>query len=87
MKKIILVLALALFSVAAVSAKPKYIGMKRAKEIASQQAKGTMALDTKTHKVYLATAKFGEAPAPTTAQPRPRAPMIPNTFVILVYGK
>ena len=46
----------------------------------------TMALDSKTHKVYLATAQFGPTPAATTAQPRPRAPMIPNTFVILVYG-
>ena len=47
----------------------------------------TMAIDTKTHKVYLPTAQFGTAPAPTKEQPRPRAPMIPNTFVILVYGR
>ena len=42
MKKTILVLALALFSVAAISAKPKYIGMAKAKEIASQQVQGTI---------------------------------------------
>ena len=47
----------------------------------------TMAVDTKTHKVYLPTAQFGPVPAPTKEQPRPRAPMIPNTFVILVYGR
>lgn len=47
----------------------------------------TMALDTSTHKVYLPTAKFGPAPAPTEAQPRPRPPMLPDSFVILVYGK
>lgn len=47
----------------------------------------TMALDAKTHKVYLPTAKFGEAPAATAQNPRPRAPMLPNSFVILVYGK
>ncbi len=46
-----------------------------------------MAVEEMTHKVYLPTAEFGTAPAPTTAQPRPRAPMVPNTFVILVYGK
>lgn len=55
--------------------------------VVTQPRARTMALDTKTHKVYLPTAQFGTAPAPTTAQPRPRAPMVPNTFVILVYGK
>jgi len=47
----------------------------------------TMALDTKTHKVYLPTAEFGATPAPTKDQPRPRAPMVPGTFMILVYGR
>jgi YVTN family beta-propeller protein len=47
----------------------------------------TMAIDIKTHKVYLPTAQFGTAPAPTKEQPRPRAPMLPDSFVILVYGK
>ncbi|MGH7784064.1 MAG: YncE family protein [Candidatus Binatia bacterium] len=47
----------------------------------------TMAIDTKTHKVYLPTAKFGETPAPTAQQPRPRAPIIPDSFVVLVYAK
>lgn len=42
MKKIALVLALALFCVAGVSAKPKYIGMKKAKAIARQQVQGTI---------------------------------------------
>jgi YVTN family beta-propeller protein len=47
----------------------------------------TMTIDTKTHKLYLPTAQFGAAPAPTKEQPRPRAPMLPNSFVILVYGR
>ena len=47
----------------------------------------TMALDSKTHKVYLPTAQFGQAPAPTKDQPRPRPPMLPNSFVVLVYGR
>jgi YVTN family beta-propeller protein len=47
----------------------------------------TMTIDTKTHKLYLPTAQFGTAPAPTKEQPRPRAPMIPNSFVVLVYGR
>ena len=47
----------------------------------------TMTIDTKTHKVYLPTAQFGPTPAPTKEQPRPRAPMLPNSFEILVYGR
>ncbi len=58
-----------------------------AENVKTQPRARTLAVDTKTHKVYLPTAQFGTAPAATTAQPRPRAPMIPNTFVILVYGK
>jgi DNA-binding beta-propeller fold protein YncE len=41
----------------------------------------TMALDTTTHRIYLATAKFGSE---TDAKGRPK--MIPGTFKILVYG-
>ena len=58
-----------------------------AENVTTQPRARTMAVDTKNHKVYLATAQFGPAPAATTAQPRPRPPMIPNSFVILVYGK
>ena len=47
----------------------------------------TMALDTKTHQVYTVTAEFGPAPAPTTAQPRPRPPMIPGSFTVLILGR
>lgn len=47
----------------------------------------TMALDPRTHRVYLMTASFGPAPEPTAAQPRPRAPMVPGSFVVLVVGQ
>jgi YVTN family beta-propeller protein len=47
----------------------------------------TMTLDAKTHKAYLVTAQFGTAPAATTENPRPRPPMVPNSFTVLVYGK
>jgi YVTN family beta-propeller protein len=55
--------------------------------VKTQRGSRTMAIDTKSHKVYLPTAKFGETPAPTAAQPRPRAPMVPGSFMILVYGR
>jgi hypothetical protein len=47
----------------------------------------TMALDTKTHEVYTVTAEFGPAPAPTTEQPRPRAPMLPGSFTLLILSR
>ena len=47
----------------------------------------TMALDTKTHQVYLVTAEFGPPPAATAQQPRPRAPMVPGTFTLLVMSR
>lgn len=47
----------------------------------------TMALDAKTHQVFLVSAEFGTAPAATAQQPRPRAPMVPGTFTLIVLGK
>jgi DNA-binding beta-propeller fold protein YncE len=55
--------------------------------ISTQRGARTMALDTKTHKVYLATAQFGEPPAATAERPHPRAPILPNSFVVLVFGR
>jgi DNA-binding beta-propeller fold protein YncE len=50
----------------------------------TQRGARTMALDPKTHRVYLATARFGEPPAPTPERPHPRPPMLPDSFEILV---
>ncbi len=47
----------------------------------------TMALDAKTHQVYTVTAEFGPAPAATTEQPRPRAPMVPGSFTLLILSR
>ena len=44
----------------------------------------TMALDASTGKVYLVTAKLGTAPAATAENPRPRPPVLPNSFTVLV---
>jgi len=53
----------------------------------TQERARTMALDPKTHQVFLVTAKFGPAPAPTADQPHPRPPVLPDSFVLLVVGK
>jgi DNA-binding beta-propeller fold protein YncE len=47
----------------------------------------TMAIDEKTHRVLLVTADFGPPPSPTADQPRPRPPMVPDTFTVLVVGR
>jgi len=47
----------------------------------------TMALDLRTHQVYTVTAEFGPAPAPTAEQPRPRPPMVPGSFTLLVLSR
>ncbi len=51
--------------------------------VATQRGARTMALDEKTHHIYLATAQFGPPPAPTPEHPRQRAPMLPGTFEII----
>lgn len=53
----------------------------------TQRGARTMALDQKTHRVFLITAEFGPAPAPTAEQPRPRPIMVPGSFTLLVFGK
>jgi DNA-binding beta-propeller fold protein YncE len=55
--------------------------------VPTQAGARTMALDEKTHDVFLVTAQFGPAPAPTADQPHPRPPMLPSSFVVLVFGK
>jgi YVTN family beta-propeller protein len=44
----------------------------------------TMALDEKTHRVFLVSADFGEPPAPTADQPHPRPSIVPGSFTLLV---
>lgn len=47
----------------------------------------TMALDLKTHTVYLSDADYAPAPAPTTEAPRARPKMIPGSFKLLVVAQ
>ena len=43
----------------------------------------TLAVDTKTHHIYLPSAEYEAAPAATTENPRPRRTMKPDTFAVL----
>ena len=47
----------------------------------------TMTYDPSTDRVYLVTADFGPRPAATAENPRPRPPMIPGSFEIIVVGR
>ena len=53
----------------------------------TQRGARTMTLDTATGRIYLATAAFGERPAPTADNPRPRPAIVPGSFTILVVGQ
>lgn len=44
-----------------------------------------MGIDPATHRVYVVSAKFGPAPAESTAtNPRRRPPILPGTFMVMV---
>ena len=52
----------------------------------TQRGARTMALNPKTHDVYLVSAEFDEAP-PAAGQTRPRRTMKPGSFTLLVMGE
>jgi DNA-binding beta-propeller fold protein YncE len=58
-----------------------------AESIPTQPGARTMALDSKTHDVYVVTAKFGPPPAATADNPHPRRTILPDSFVVLVLSK
>jgi DNA-binding beta-propeller fold protein YncE len=55
--------------------------------VTTRRGARTMALDQKTHRVYLVTAEFGPPPAPTPERPHPRPTIVPGSFTLLVVGK
>src|SRR5271168_4112604 len=55
--------------------------------LTTQRGARTMTLDSRTGRLYVATAAFGERPAPTAANPRPRPAIVPGSFTILVVGQ
>jgi YVTN family beta-propeller protein len=53
----------------------------------TQRSARTMALDPKTGKIYLVAAEFGTRPAATPENPRPRPPVLPGSFVVIVVSR
>jgi YVTN family beta-propeller protein len=56
-------------------------------DVATQRGARTMALDPKSHEVYLVTADFAPAPPAANENPRTRMMAVPGTFVVLIFGK
>lgn len=52
--------------------------------VATLRGARTMALDSKTGRIFLVTADYGPPPSPTAEQPRPRPSMVPDSFKLLV---
>jgi YVTN family beta-propeller protein len=53
--------------------------------LSTEKGARTMALDLKTHRIYLPTAKFEPQPEQPPGAPRQRPKIIPDTFKVLVY--
>jgi DNA-binding beta-propeller fold protein YncE len=60
--------------------------LSKVQAIKTEYGAKTMGFDSKTHNLYLTTAKFGPKPAPTAQEPDPDPEVIPGTFHLLVYG-
>lgn len=58
-----------------------------AENVPTQSGARTLALDSKTHNVFVVTAKFGPPPAVTADNPHPRRTILPDSFVVLVLSK
>jgi YVTN family beta-propeller protein len=56
-------------------------------DVPTQTGARTMAIDTKSHQVFLVTAQFAPPPAATPDNPHPRGGMVPDSFVVLVFGR
>jgi YVTN family beta-propeller protein len=54
--------------------------------VPTQKGARTITVNTKTHKLYLPTAGYGEAPAATAQNPHPRAAVKPGTFEVIEIG-
>ncbi len=71
-------------TVAAAEGSDKYAVVQKAE---TQRGARTMALDEKTHAVFLSTARFGPPPSPSAENPRPRPSVVPGSFTVLILTK
>jgi len=55
--------------------------------VTTERTARTMALDEKTHRIYLSAAETGPAPEPKDGQKKGRPPIVPDSYHIVVVGK
>src|SRR5208282_2805569 len=55
-------------------------GKFTAENVPTQKGARTLALDAKTHNVFVVTAQFGPRPAPTADNLHPRPAILPDSF-------
>lgn len=55
-------------------------------QLKTERGARTIALDPKTHRIYLPTAQLQPAPSPSPGATPARPTIVPNTFKLLVYG-
>jgi DNA-binding beta-propeller fold protein YncE len=60
--------------------------LKVVQTLTTERGARTMTLDPKTHRIYLAAARFEATPAQAPGAARQRPKMLPGTFKVLVYG-
>ena len=60
--------------------------LKVVQVLQTQRGARTMALDPKTHRIYLPSAQFEPAPSPSPGASPARARIVPNTLKLLVYA-
>ena len=61
-------------------------GLQALGNVPTARGARTMAVDAKTHHVFLVTADFGPAPAPTAERPHPRPSLVPGSFKLIEVG-
>jgi hypothetical protein len=62
-------------------------GKFAAETIPTQRSARTMAIDTKTHKLYLPAAEFAPVPSTPAGGPKQRPAIIKDSFTVLVIGR
>ena len=62
-------------------------GFHVVENVPTQTGARTMALDRKSHAIYLATADFEPVPSPVPGQPRQRPKIVPGSFTILKFAR
>ena len=60
--------------------------LRAVQTLKTERGARTMALDPKTHRIYLPTAQFAPAPSPSPGASPTRPSIVPNTFKLLVYA-